>query len=324
MAKADNLLAILWLLRSRKRLTAAQLADALETSVRTIYRYVDALCASGVPIIADAGHDGGYTLAESFRHAPLFFEPMEVQAMFQAAHFARHAGYPYSDALDGGLTKLQRNLSPDQSSHLSRHTAALRVVPRPRGGPVEPWLEDLEQAVAGGATLVLSYQKADADAAEERMVDPYGLYYLAGLWYVVVFCHTRQALRDFRVDRIRALQCTGATFTRPADFSLDEHTSDRVQEQIAIGPFTAVRLRGKPGTITYLCEHWYLRQCEQQRTSPGDVTFRVGPHGLGELPSFLLPCGPDVEVLEPAALRQALVTLAQAWAQHHTNSPQLP
>lgn len=64
MSKADNMLAILWLLKSRKRMTAKQFSDALEIHVRTVYRYIDALCASGVPIISDAGYNGGYSLLQ--------------------------------------------------------------------------------------------------------------------------------------------------------------------------------------------------------------------------------------------------------------------
>ena len=73
MAKWDNLLSLLWMLRGGRKLTAAKLADSLEISVRTVYRYIDALCASGVPIVAGPGHDGGFRILENFQETPLFF-----------------------------------------------------------------------------------------------------------------------------------------------------------------------------------------------------------------------------------------------------------
>lgn len=73
MAKIDNMMSILWMLSSDKKVTAKEISEKLEINIRTVYRYMDTLCASGVPIIADAGHNGGYTLLNNFVEAPLFF-----------------------------------------------------------------------------------------------------------------------------------------------------------------------------------------------------------------------------------------------------------
>lgn len=72
MAKLDNILAILWMLSSDKKVTAKQISDKLEMNIRTVYRYMDTLSKSGVPIISDTGHNGGYTLLNDFIEAPLF------------------------------------------------------------------------------------------------------------------------------------------------------------------------------------------------------------------------------------------------------------
>lgn len=73
MAKTDNLLAILWMLSSGEKITAKQISERLEMNIRTVYRYIDTLSISGgVPIISDAGHNGGYTLLNNFIEAPLF------------------------------------------------------------------------------------------------------------------------------------------------------------------------------------------------------------------------------------------------------------
>lgn len=72
MAKTDNLLAILWMLSSGEKITAKQISERLEINIRTVYRYIDTLSMSGVPIISDAGHNGGYTLLNNFIEAPLF------------------------------------------------------------------------------------------------------------------------------------------------------------------------------------------------------------------------------------------------------------
>lgn len=72
MPKNDNMLAILWMLNSGTKITAKQISERLEINIRSVYRYMDALCASGVPIISEPGHNGGYSLLNNFIRTPLF------------------------------------------------------------------------------------------------------------------------------------------------------------------------------------------------------------------------------------------------------------
>ena len=105
MPKNDNMLAILWLLNSGAKMTAKQISEKLEINVRTVYRYIDALCASGVPIISDTGHNGGYRLLNNFIRSPLLFDIEEKRALLHAAVFAKEAGYPLSEALSNATSK---------------------------------------------------------------------------------------------------------------------------------------------------------------------------------------------------------------------------
>lgn len=93
MSKLDNMLAILWLLNSGRKITAHQISEKLEMNIRTVYRYMDALCASGVPIISDTGHHGGYTLLNQFIKSPLLLDVGEKTTLLHAAIFAKEAGY---------------------------------------------------------------------------------------------------------------------------------------------------------------------------------------------------------------------------------------
>jgi predicted DNA-binding transcriptional regulator YafY len=320
VAKADSLLAILWLLRSRGKMTAPALAETLEISVRTVYRYIDALAASGVPIIAETGPDGGYSLPPEFRSTPLFFEPAELVALFGAARFAQAGGYPYADALMTALAKVERNLTPVQQAELARHQTVLGVAAADRGGPVAPWLADLESAAAAGATVEMTYQKPGATVAENRQVDPYLVFHRAGYWYLVGYCHLRGDLREFRVDRIQALRRTGGTFARPEGFRAEEYLGDDwIAADLAAGPLTEVHLAGDPLSIGSLCEHWYLKHCLVRREERA-AWFRVPPGGMANLPGHVLSYGTSVTVVAPASLRQAVIERAREWLAHHEQS----
>lgn len=317
MAKADNLLAILWLLRSRRRVTAAQIAESLEISLRTAYRYIDALSVSGVPVIAEAGPEGGYSVPDHFRTVPLFFEHTELVALFQAGLFAARCGYPYSEAMEAALEKVRRNLTPAQAADLERHLSGLTVATSLRGGPVEPWLSDLERAVADGATVEMLYWKPEREEPEPRLIDPYGLVYRAGLWYVVGFCHLRRARRDFRIDRIRHLTRTGDTFQRPSDFRAGaDAPDDWVQERLRGGPLHRVRLSGDPWAIANLCEHWYLRHFLVER-SGREAFFKLDPIGLRHAAYHFASLGTAIRVLEPDDLRLEVADLLRGWLEHH-------
>nr|WP_281256562.1 DinB family protein [Cohnella massiliensis] len=122
------MLAILWLLKSGRRMTAKTIADRLEMHVRTVYRYIDTLCASGVPIIADSGHNGGYRLLRPTDETLLFFDKEEQKALVHAAQFAEKAGYPYEEALTRAVAKLAETLTgPIQSVFPSLRDALLHM-----------------------------------------------------------------------------------------------------------------------------------------------------------------------------------------------------
>lgn len=317
VAKADNMLSILWLLYSRKRMTAAELSAELEISVRTVYRHIDALCASGVPIVADAGHDGGYHLPENFKRTPLFFERNEIKAIFHAAEFAQQAGYPHSDALDSALMKLKRSASPIQVEHLMQDSQRFGVISLPRGGPVQPWLRMVEEAVENQNTLEILYQKGNATEPEWRKVDPYGIVYDSGRWYIAVYCHLRSAMRDFRVDRIIDLKTTNEHFTVPPGFSLQEYFSMQAFiEHLQTGPFTDVTITGTVWTLTSMCDHWYIRHCVKEQI-PGKVILQLNDPAMKRIAPMLLSYGVDIEVIYPPTLREHLRDVSLSWAERY-------
>lgn len=107
MAKIDNMMSILWMLSSDKKITAKEIAEKLEINIRTVYRYIDVLSASGVPIISDIGHNGGYSLLNNFTKAPLFFDIEEQKSLLHAALFAKKEGYFLDEALDKSILKVK-------------------------------------------------------------------------------------------------------------------------------------------------------------------------------------------------------------------------
>ncbi|TDQ36115.1 helix-turn-helix transcriptional regulator [Aureibacillus halotolerans] len=305
MAKWDNMLAIVWLLSSKKSMTAQQLSERLEINVRTVYRYIDALCASGVPIIAEAGHDGGYRLPQTFKETPLFFEPNELLSLFHAASFAKGAGYPFEEELTKALEKIRHQLNDEQQHFLERHTSGFDVLFMQQTDSIASSLQQLEQAVAESQSVDILYDKRQGETSDERRIDPYGLYYQGNYWYIIAYCHLREGLRTFRVDRIRRLHLTSLAFERPKSFSL----RDYIDRQWTQEPTMNVHIKGKPEIIDYLCR--YFSQALQERKD-NEAHFNINVEQVnGILPGFLVSFGTRVHVMQPSQLREAMAEVAQ-------------
>jgi predicted DNA-binding transcriptional regulator YafY len=320
MAKADQLLAVLWLLRSRSRMTAEQLAEQLETSVRTIYRYIDALCMSGVPVEAESGHGGGYRLPPTFRDAPLFFSIDELKAMVHAGQFAEQAGYPYTEPLRQATAKMQSRLSEEQVEQLQRHTTGFEVMQPSTHRVSESILQEIERAVASGSTLSILYEKWKGSDPEERRVDPYGLVNRLFKWYLIGHCHLRDEMRVFRADRIAGASLTEQTFVRPESFSLREFMENRFElrhDPAADKSDQTVKLQGEPHSIASICDNWYMRDRVVSHSQTEVTLLLAKPNLEGFFPRYLLSFGKTIRIVEPVELRRQVAELARELADYY-------
>lgn len=319
MSKADNMLSILWLLRSGKRVTAQQLADHLEIHVRTVYRCIDSLCASGAPIIADSGPNGGYRLLGEFVDSPLLFDSEEQKALVHASVFAKEAGYPFTDALARAIDKLKRYTNEEQLEWINRHSSGLAVIQTPTDSRELERLKRLEEAAARGESLSMDYSKGPELTPGSRVLDPYGIVHWKGIWYVVGFCRLRQEIRSFRVDRIVRLEAADTRFERPAAFSAREFLlRSLLPGSLDAETLVIVRIQGHEHALNELCKHWLFGHALIERKRPGEGIFKLGGLSLRTYaPYFLLPYGRSLEILEPRMLIDRMAEVSLAMFKHY-------
>lgn len=317
MSKADTMLSILWLLRSGRKLTAKQLSDELEIHIRTVYRCIDSLCASGAPIIAESGPNGGYTLMSQFADAPLMFDESEQKALVQASLFAEAAGYPFSDELSRAVEKLKRYTNEEQLEYLLRHAQGLSVVSPPPDSRLAPLLQQLETACANGTAVAMRYDSGKGSPAF-REFEPYAILHWKGSWYTVGFCRLRQAIRSFRVDRIDSVTVTESRFERPSDFSAEQYLLESLMPgSLQAEQMTDVRLKAPERALNELLKHWLFGHALIDRTSEGAL-FRIGASALQTyVPYFLLPYGKALTIIEPQSLIARLAEISAGLADHY-------
>ncbi|MGW7823301.1 helix-turn-helix transcriptional regulator [Streptomyces puniciscabiei] len=202
--KSDRLLSILLLLQTRGRVPARELADRLEVSVRTVYRDIEALSASGVPVYAERGRHGGIELLAGFRTDVTGLTADESRALFILAAQGAHAALGLDAALGSALRKVMAALpAPHRPAAEVTSRRILVDATRWKSGPQQAVdLEVLQDAVFADRRLRLRYRHSGEREPRTYTVDPYGLVAKAGVWYLVA--DRRGAPRLFRADRIRS------------------------------------------------------------------------------------------------------------------------
>lgn len=214
-----RLLTIIELLQIYPVLSGTELAEKLDVNVRTVRRYVTMLQDIGMPIEAERGRDGGYRLRPGFKLPPMMFNQQEALAIALGLALTRRLGLGVNrEAIEGASAKLERVLPDDIRSQLQAIQSVLVLdLPIARTDPATETIVALGAAVAQQKRVKLNY-RAWNDQRTARLVDPYGLVYRAGFWYAPGYCHLREAVRTFRLDRIETVELLEDEFERPQDF----------------------------------------------------------------------------------------------------------
>ena len=239
--RASRLVALLLLLQTRGRMTAAELARELEVSQRTIFRDVDALSASGVPIYAERGPHGGVRLVDGYRTRLTGMTPEEADALFLSGLPGPAAELGLGTVMTAARLKVLAALPPELRARASRLVERFHLDAAGwfhASEPV-PHLPLLSEAVWEGRRIRLHYHRGHRTA--ERVVDPLGVVLKGGIWYLVArVAAVDGQLRTYRVSRVAEAELLEERFERPHGFDLAGYWAD----------MTAAYERGAPRLAT--------------------------------------------------------------------------
>ncbi len=218
-----RLLTILELLQTRGQMSGSALAELLEVDTRTVRRYILMLQELGIPVEAEMGRYGGYAIRPGFKLPPMMFTNEEALALMLGLVAARQMGWTTESwSVEGAFAKLQRVL-PDSLRDQTRalQSALVFDFSAPEQRIETALLMTLSQAIHTGTPLLLSYRR-DSQTSTRR-VDPYGVVSHDGGWYLVGYCHLREAIRVFRLDRVVDAALTTGTYSVPPNFDSLEY-----------------------------------------------------------------------------------------------------
>ncbi|MEU7935460.1 helix-turn-helix transcriptional regulator [Micromonospora echinofusca] len=314
--RASRLLSLLMLLQAHGRMTAAQLAERLEVSTRTVYRDVESLHAAGIPLYGEAGHTGGYQLVDGWRTRLTGLTAQEAERLFLAGLPGPAAELGYGAAVATLQLKLHAALPPELADRAARVQERFHL-DTPNwyaDGDASPHLAEVAEAVWRQRRIAVRYRSWAGEV--DPVLAPYGLVLKGGRWYTVAGRPGRDGPATYRVNQILSLTTLDEEFTRPAGFDLPSWWREHVvrfrahlhrdDATIRLSPRGRERLREVASELVATS----VDRTAGLPDGAGWVTAVIPIESLTHAHGDLLRLGADVEVLTPATLRERMATTA--------------
>ncbi len=317
-------------------MTARELAEELEVSVRTVYRDVESLGAAGVPVYADRGPDGGYRLLQGFRTKLTGLTAGEAESLFLSEMPGPASQLGLGNVLAAAELKLMAALPPDVRSRAERIRERFHLdAPGWFRAPEDvPHLHAVADAVWEQRRIRVLYRRWQRPQRVTRVLDPLGVVLKAGSWYLIARAEVppeqapetppdraRQGdPRNYRVSRILTVEALAERFERPAGFDLAAYWDDYT-ERFEAGSYperATVRLspegvRRSAALLPPVMANAVLRDAGPA-DADGWVQVRLPVESQRHAHVEFLKLGADVEVLAPTALRALMGETARALA----------
>lgn len=285
------------MLLNRRRVTAKELAERFEVSVRTIYRDVEALNGAGIPVISSQGHEGGLTIPDNYklsRQLLTFDDMLSVLSTLQGVNKTMQ-----NDDLQRIIEKFTALIPEDKEPYYRTHSDSFII-------DIDPWgmsdklrktIQTVSAAVGKSHLLRFSYTDATGTKSQ-RIVEPHTLIYKSFTWYLFAYCRNRADFRMFRLSRMQD----------PAP--LPEHFAKRERGDLSrfsaqdSRPLVTLRIKFSPSIRVKVEEHFEPSQL--QHAEDGTITATLTFPEDQWILSFLLSFGSDAEVLSPPQWRETM------------------
>lgn len=302
MNKTDRMLAIVLELQRKGVVRAEDLAAVFETSVRTIYRDIQALSEAGVPVVGATGQ--GYSLMKGYFLPPVSFTAEEAVTLLIGTDFIEQRfDTEYGDRASAAGRKIEAVLPGEVRENASRIRQSVLLLNTSKDrlqGQEKDYIGQLRRAILEQRKISFGYSKPrhedDGSHRSVRTAWPYGLVLNRGAWTLVAWCELRQEVRHFRLSRMLELTVLDQPFQPPAGFDFQAYQPEDDRNII-------VRIRVDAAIADKVTEsgNYYLENTED-RADGRHMTFRV--RHPEDLLQWVLGWGAGAVVLEPEALRK--------------------
>ena len=319
--RADRLLSIVLLLQAHGQLSSRSLAERLEVSERTIHRDMDALSVSGIPVVAERGSNGGWSLLGEYRTNLTGLNEAEIQSLFVTQPPKLLADLRLQKASEGALLKLLAALPAmyRQGAEQARRRIHVDTGGWSKHEEAVPLLPILQEAIWSERKLRFAYQRGPGCEPVEREVDPLGLVAKGSAWYLVA--GVTGAVRSYRISRISHAEVLDQVCAVPTGFDLAAFWEESTTAFKTALPNYLATFRVAPDVFPRLRFAGRFARVNEPAATEHDGWLRVSVgFDVDEMAcEYALSFGAKLEVLEPQSLREKVIAAAEQVLHFYSN-----
>ncbi|MBP1039995.1 YafY family transcriptional regulator [Vagococcus sp. BWB3-3] len=298
--KIERMLTIIVMLLNRNRVTAHELSEKFEVSVRTIYRDIETINLAGIPIISHSGNNGGFSIYESYK---LNHQVLTLNNMSSLLSTLKDINATVDDIeLESSIEKLENIVPKNKSDHLKLHMEQIIIDLHPYGNTPDQkaLVKALRKAITQTNLLTIDYRNYD-NIVSSRQVEPMSLVFKNYTWYLFAYCLLKEDFRTFRVSRISDFHIENHSFER-REKSYHEITAS-LNEQTAM---TTIVLKISPKMKSRVEDVFNKEDITILET--GELLIEASFPEKEWLFSLIFSFGEHIEVLAPKELRQTITS----------------
>ncbi|WHY77140.1 YafY family protein [Neobacillus sp. WH10] len=312
--RGDRLISIILLLQSQGQMTAKELSVRLEVSERTIYRDMEALSRTGIPVFAERGKNGGWSLLEGYRTNLTGLKESEIRTLFVSPSEQLLDDLGLSRTSEEARNKLIASLpaayrenAKDFWNRIHVDTSTWRMRKEKMAA-----FEVLKNAIWKENKLKIEYQRADG-ITNEVVVKPLGLVAKGSRWYFIAF-KDNDEIRNYRVSRINSAESISETFARPKDFDLAQYWRSSTKAFLENLPKYEVWVEAAPSILPRLqFTDRFVQSIEiENKNQDGWIPVKLSFDTEDEAKGYVLGFADQIKVIEPKELHDKILVMAEA------------
>ena len=315
MNRIDRLTAILIHLQTKRIVTAKEITERFDISLRTVYRDIRALEDAGVPIGAETGK--GYFIVEGYHLPPVMFTKDEAGALLLGAKLIeRFSDSSVKEHFDASLYKIKSVLKTQDKEYintLDEHIEVLDSNRRRREGFPDNFLSDIQSVVGENRVIKINYHSRYKDELTSREIEPIGLCFYSSNWHLIAYCRLREDYRDFRVDRIKETVVTESSF----DPGRHDSLQNLIQKIVITEDIKPVTVRFYKDIANSIREDKYYHGFVSQKDMGSYVEMNFMTSSYDYFSNWVLTFVEKADVISPVELRLRIKDRVEKLYRHY-------